>query len=111
MDVVLETNEAMIPRRSHNKLARRFVGGLQRAADSVRKVHVSLKVDKGGKRGEDKVCQIQLYMANGGQIIIKQKAKRFADAMKRGTRRAKQLAMQEAKKKRRIRRELFPTPA
>ena len=112
MDVTLETNEARIPRRSHYKLARRFVTGFSRVSGAVRKLHISLKVDE-RKQGDDKICQIQIFLASGGQIVIKQRAKRFAMAMAAGIRRARQLLVQHAAKRRRKRRDLslLPVPA
>ncbi len=110
MDVTLETNEAMIPRRSHQKLARRFVNGFSRLNSAVRRMHVSLKVER-DQKGEDKICQIQLFLDNGSQIVIKQKGRRFAKAMAASIRRARQLLVQQSARKRRFRREAMPLPA
>lgn len=110
MDVTLETNEAKIPRRSHYKLARRFVEGLSRLNNAIRRIHVSLKVDK-DKHGENKICQMQIFLANGGQIIIKQKARRFAKAMASCIRRARQILVQQSAKRRRHRRDNLALPA
>ena len=73
-------------------------------------MHVSLKLEKNGGKGDNKVCQIQLFMKDGRQIFVREKQARFGKAMTNGIRRTKRLVAQQTGRQRRVRRSDLSLP-
>ncbi|MFT4730557.1 MAG: ribosome-associated translation inhibitor RaiA [Granulosicoccus sp.] len=106
MDVTLEIDHAKIPSRFRDRLTKRVLDRFQRLDSVIRKIRLSLKVQPCESGGKDRVFQIQLILVNGGQIMITEKARHFAQAIRGGIRKARRLLTNELSKQRRHNRQL-----
>ncbi len=100
MDVTLDTRKVAVPATYKSRLARRVSGFFTRFDHSVRRLHVTLKDVNGPKGGRDKVCQLNIEMTDGNQIIVQERSNRFVRAMGLCIRRARGVVARQVKKKR-----------
>jgi len=100
MDVTLDTRNVAVPATFRSRLTRRVAGFFTRFDHSVRRLHVTLKDVNGPKGGIDKVCQLNIELTDGDQIIVKERSNRLVKALGLCVRRARGLIAQRLKKKR-----------
>lgn len=116
MNVTLDTRDVELPPHSGKGLSERFKKAFDRLDDAVRHVHVCLKDVNGPRGGEDKVCQLQLHLVDGDQIIVRTQSSRLTKAIGDGLRKAKTTLTRHTRRKRDRRRvslarEALPAPA
>lgn len=100
MDVTLDTRNVTVPATFKNRLSRRVAGFFTRFDHSVRKLHVTLKDVNGPRGGIDKVCQLNIELTDGNQIIVQERSNRLVKAMGLCIRRARSLVAGQLRKKR-----------
>tara|TARA_R110002110_G_scaffold355224_2_gene564891 strand:- start:66 stop:410 length:345 start_codon:yes stop_codon:yes gene_type:complete len=100
MDVTLDTRNVAVPPTYKSRLARRVSSFFIRFDHSVRRLHVTLKDVNGPRGGKDKVCQMNIELTDGNQIIVQERSNRFVRAMGLCTKRARNLVARQIKKKR-----------
>jgi putative sigma-54 modulation protein len=100
MDVTLDTRNVTVPATFRNRLTHRVSGFFSRFDHSVRKLHVTLKDVNGPRGGIDKVCQLNIELTDGKQIIVQECSNRLVKSIGLSIRRARNLVARQLKKKR-----------
>lgn len=104
MDIRLQTQHVVLPRRALSRIRTRVREGLERVAERVTRLQVTLKDINGPRGGRDKVCILRAELVDGGQVVVIDRAANLRRAMARCLQRSKRVIDREVKRRQRARR-------
>jgi len=103
MIVSVHTHHIALPPHAGLRLKTRVVRTLNRFADGIAQLELTLK-DTTGRRGQrDKLCMLKAKLANGRQIIVIDRSAKLPKAFVSCLRRSRALIARELKRRRRHR--------
>ena len=88
----------------HEYTARRIGFAFDRVADRIREVVVRLTNVNGPRGGDDKLCRVQVHLASGGSLVLRDRDASAYRAIDRSVRRIKRIVEDEIRRKRDLRR-------
>lgn len=102
MQVLMHAQGVTLPPNSRRALARRIGLVLERLADVVSRLHVSLKDVNGPRGGRDKVCIVRAELAAGGEVVVVDRSAKLRRAIARCLRRARIVIARDIRKRSRL---------
>ena len=112
MEVLIETQNVILPTNGTSTLRRRVSKAMQRLSTHVSRLHLSIKDVNGKKGGRDKVCTVRATLVQGGQIVVIDKSEKVRRALFRALRRSRSVIRSELKRRRqRQRRQAMDDPS
>ena len=100
MNIQLRTRDVQMPRNSEIDLARRVSGLFERFSDHIARLHGTLKDVNGPRGGRDKLCILRAELADGGEVVVRDRSSDMGRAISRGARRLKQCVSRESQRRR-----------
>ncbi|MBL6691719.1 MAG: hypothetical protein ISP91_15150 [Pseudomonadales bacterium] len=105
MQITFRTDGSSIPGSRGSRLANRLRRVLSRFSSGVANVKVTLKGGDSRKSTNDKSCQLQVDLRDGGQVLVTGRGRRLRQAIQNSLKRARQSVAAELRKRRQRRRQ------
>jgi hypothetical protein len=104
MEIRLQTQHVVLPRRALARIGTRVRDALERLTGRVARLQVTLKDINGPRGGRDKVCILRAELVDGGQVVVVDRAPNLRRAIARCLQRSKRVIDREVKRRHRARR-------
>ena len=108
MEILVRSQNVMLPPHGSADLATRVRCMFGRMAGNVARLHIALKDVNGPRGGRDKVCVIRAELSGGGHVVVQHRDSRLRRAIGRSLRRAKSMVSEETRRQREKRRQPPP---
>ena len=99
MDIRLQTQHVTLPRRALSRIRSRFRHGLERVAERVARLQVTLKDINGPRGGKDKECVVRAELVDGRYIVVIDRNVSMRRSIGNALRRAKLLIANEMRRR------------
>lgn len=100
MNIMIDTQKIEVPAGQHRRLAGRFGRVFNRLDDAIQSIRVKLRTASARPGQEEKICQLEVTLADGGHVVVTGRGRRMAKAIGQTLRKGRYLVGKEIGKRR-----------